>query len=80
MQKGKQSGYEVRVVDSITAYEWLSPEIVEAIRKAKHNSKIFIHVSELLRLALLIEHGGLSIRPGRILLTENLDWIDSILN
>ena len=40
---GKKSGYEVRIVDDFTAYEWLSPNITEIIRKTKHSTLYFIH-------------------------------------
>lgn len=72
---GRQSGYEVRIVNSISAYDWLSPDIAELIRKVKHNSRIYIPVADLLRIALLVEHGGVSIRISTHLFTENMDWI-----
>ena len=56
----EQSGYEVRVVDIINAYQWLTPETTEMIRRAKHKTQYYIPVAELLRIALLMEHGGVS--------------------
>ena len=41
---GKKSGFEVRVVNSLTAYDWLSPEMTEIVRKTKHTSKYIISV------------------------------------
>jgi hypothetical protein len=34
----------------------------------------------LLRLALLYEHGGVSLRLPNIILTEKLDWAEAIIN
>lgn len=44
MHVGKKSGFEVRVVNSLTAYDWLSPEMTEMVRKTKHTSKYIISV------------------------------------
>lgn len=39
---GKKSGFEVRVVNSFTAYDWLSPEMIEIVRKTKQTSRYII--------------------------------------
>lgn len=56
------AGYEIRIVDNINSYQWLSQEMVASIRETHQNSKFDLPVYELLRLALLIEHGGVSVR------------------
>ena len=42
---GKKSGFEVRVVNSLTAYDWLSSEMTEIVRKTKHTSKYIISIN-----------------------------------
>lgn len=66
---GKASGFDVRVVDLINAYDWLSAGTVELIRQAKHNTQYYIPVAELLRVALLLEHGGVSAKLDSIVFT-----------
>jgi hypothetical protein len=75
---GKKSGYDVRVVNSFTAYDWLSPEMTEAVRITKHKSKYILQVHELLRIALLIEHGGLAVKLPRYIFPKNLNWIEEL--
>lgn len=47
-------GYEVRFVNSWTAYDWISQDYTERITKAMHNSKIDEGVHNMLKMALLI--------------------------
>ncbi len=54
MHVGQKSGFDVRMVDAFSAYDWLSPEMVERVRVAKHKSKYIMTVEELLRVALLV--------------------------
>lgn len=37
---GHKSGYEVRIVDSWTAYDWLSQHTIDKITRAIQNVKI----------------------------------------
>jgi len=37
-------------------------------------------VFELLRLALLYEHGGVSIRTPNIILMDKIDWIEDLVS
>lgn len=76
---GHKSGFDVRVVDAFSAYDWLSPQMVERVRVAKHKSKYILAVEELLRVALLVEHGGLSVRFPRYIFPGDLEWLYQIL-
>jgi hypothetical protein len=40
---------------------------------------VHIPVYELLRLALLFEHGGVSVRLPNILAMERLDWVKDLM-
>lgn len=64
IHKAKQSGYEIRFVDSWSAYDWLTKDITNKITYAMQNSKLEQSVDDLLRLALLLEHGGIMIKLG----------------
>ena len=79
MHFGKQGGFEVRVVNNLNAYDWLSEETTALVREIKHKSKVELPVFELLRLALLYEHGGIAIRLPSILLMEGLGWVEELL-
>ena len=59
---GRMDGFEVRVVSDLNAYDWLSKETVQFIKRSHQRSVVDIPVYELLRLALLYEHGGVSVR------------------
>lgn len=52
--------------------------MVEFVRATHHRSRVDLPVYELLRLALLIEHGGVSIKLPNIILLENIGWIEEI--
>ncbi len=43
-----------------------------------HRRKYDVNVEELLRLALLIENGGVMLIVGDAILIEGLDWIKNI--
>lgn len=58
---GRSRGYEVRIVNSWTAYDWLDSETIAGITKTIQNTKIDETVSSLLKLALLIKHGGVMV-------------------
>jgi len=76
----EESGFEFRAVSTWSAYNYLSPEMTQRITKTMHNSKTENTVFDLLRLALLIEHGGVSLVLYETLLTENLDWLINIFS
>lgn len=76
---GKKSGFDVRVVNAFTAYDWLTPEMTEWVRKTKHKSKYILSVTDILRIALLAEHGGLSVKLHRYIFPEDFTWLYNIL-
>ena len=76
---GNHSGFEVRVVNNLNAYDWLSEEMIAFVKETHQKSKVELNVFELLRLALLYQHGGVSIRLPNILLMEDLDWVDELM-
>jgi len=53
MHFGRADGFEVRAVNDLSAYDWLSNETIDFIKRAHQRSAVEIPVSELLRLALL---------------------------
>jgi hypothetical protein len=65
----------VRVVNNLNAYDWLSNEMIAFVKDTHQKSKVELNVFELLRLALLYEHGGVAIRLPNILLMEGLGWV-----
>lgn len=69
------SQLEIRVVTSNDAYKWLSKDTTRRIATTMQTRKIGVEVSHLLRLALLMEHGGVMIKMDKLLLVNNLDWI-----
>ena len=76
---GVLNGYEVRLVDSWTAYDWLSPSTISNITKAIQNAKIDETVCNLLKMALLMEHGGILISNLHfIMIQKNFEWIEKM--
>ena len=67
------------MVDSWTAYEWLSDEKNQTIGKVVQNTKIDETVDSLLKLALLIEHGGiLTGHIDNIVVANGFGWLDGM--
>jgi hypothetical protein len=50
---GKQEGFDVRVINNLNAYDWLSEEMIAFIKQTHQKSKVELAVYELLRLAIL---------------------------
>ena len=76
----EDSGFEVRFVNSWSAYEWLSPETESKITKTKHRSVLEHKVDDLLRWGLLMEHGGVMIKLWENFFNEkNLDWLNKYM-
>ena len=73
----QKQGYEVKFVNSWNAYDYISTnETIARIGKAMQNSQIDEGVDNLLKLALLYEHGGVLInRPDTIIADEDLSWV-----
>jgi hypothetical protein len=54
----EQFGYEVRLVNSLTSYDFLTNKTVYMISKAMQNSKVDETIHSVLKLALIMENGG----------------------
>jgi len=61
----------VRIVDSWTAYEWMSQLTIDKITRAIQNVKIDETVCNMLKMALLMEHGGIMIGNLHFAMTQN---------
>ena len=70
-----KSKFQVRVVNSETAYDWLMQETQIKITKTMQNMKIDVSINQVLKTALLMEHGGVMIKPRESLLVDNLQWL-----
>jgi hypothetical protein len=71
----------VRIVNSWTAYDWLSPEVISNITKSIQKNQVDETVCSLLKLALLIEHGGIMVARNNFLLpTNDFKWIEDIFS
>ena len=74
-----RNGFEVRVVDSWNAYDWISPEMTKRISHAIQNTQLDETVSNLLKLALLIENGGIMVgKLDTIFVQDSLLWIENM--
>lgn len=74
------NGYQVRLVNSLTAYDYISDNLtVNRITYAMQRCKIDETVHNLLKLALLKEHGGVIINNADIVFpNSNLSWIEGL--
>lgn len=54
--------------------------MVASIKEIHQKSKFDLPVYELLRLALLIEHGGMSVRLPELIFMESISWIEEVIN
>ena len=74
-----KNNFEVRVVDSWNAYNWISPDMSKRVSNIIQNTKLDESVASLLKLALLIENGGIMIgNLDSILLSGSLQWVQSM--
>ena len=74
-----KNNYQVRIVDSWSAYDWIGPGTSGRITHAIQNSKIDEGVSSLLKLAILIENGGIMIgNLDSISISGNFEWIENM--
>ena len=77
----KKNKFEVRRVNSWTAYDWLSKATTSKITKTMELRKANATVHDLLRVALLLEHGGVMINQADTFFFENgFKWIESMLS
>lgn len=75
------NGYEARIVDSWTAYDWLSAPMISKITKTIQNTKMDVTVCDLLKLGLLMEHGGIMIGNLQIIMTSNsFSWLEKMFH
>jgi hypothetical protein len=58
----KKSGWEVKMVDSKTAYKHITEETAQKVTYAMQHMLIEEKVNDLLRLALLMDNGGMLVR------------------
>jgi len=78
--------YEVRFVDSWNAYDYLpdylpDQQIVTRIGKTMQNSQIDEPVHNLLKLALLYQHGGIMFNNFEtIVANDDLSWIEAMFD
>ena len=75
----KASGFEVRIVDNLNAYDWLSQKSIDFIKQAHLRSIVQMPVFELLRLALLYEHGGVALRLPHIIMIDSISWAQDLI-
>jgi hypothetical protein len=74
-------GYEVRMVNSWTAYDWLSENMIQRITKARMNAKADEGVHNMLKLALLLEHGGVLVNQfDTVVLSKEFRWLEDMFD
>lgn len=71
----KNSSLEIRMANSWDAYDWLSAKTTKKITKTMQNIRVDQKVNELLKIALLMEHGGIMVSLSEILLAPNINWV-----
>ena len=75
---GNQSGWEVRVVNSWSAYNHLTPDTQKKITDTMQRMYLEEKVHDLYKLGLLIDNGGVVISPTEFLPIENFHWIEKL--
>jgi hypothetical protein len=74
-------GFEVRMVNSWTAYDWLSHSMIQRISKGRMNAKVDEEVHSMLKTALLLENGGVLINQlDLVLLGDNFGWLEHMFD
>ena len=69
-------GYEVRFANSWNSYDWLTAKTTAKITKAMQNNRLDEGVSPLLKLALLMENGGLLLSQfDFFVVADDLQWL-----
>lgn len=73
----KDGGWDIRIIDDKTIDKWLKVEEVDQFMK-ESQFRTFIQLrSDYIRMRLLIEHGGVWLDTGIVLL-EDLSWLDHL--
>lgn len=72
-------GYEIRLINSWNAYDWLTEITTQRITKAMQNTRLDASVSSFLKLGILLENGGILISAHDFLIiSQNLNWIEDL--
>jgi hypothetical protein len=72
-------GYDVRFANSWNAYNWLSQDTIHRISNARQKSKVDEPVHNMLKVALLMEHGGLLVNQADVVfLGDDFKWIEDM--
>jgi len=71
-----QSGWEVKPVNSWSAYGHLNPDTQMKITDTMQRMYLEEKVHDLYKLGLLIDKGGVVISPTELLPIENFSWIE----
>ena len=74
----RNKGYEVKYVNSWSAYDWISSETIKKITKIRSNILIDEPVHNMLKLAILYENGGILATSNCIFLSENFRFIEGM--
>lgn len=61
--------YEVRYINSWNSYDWLKEETIQKITKTMQNAKIDEPVHNILKLAVLLQNGGILLNWGTFILS-----------
>ena len=67
--------YELRLINSWTAYNWLSDEISANITKTMQRVQIDVGADELLIMAIMIEHGGIILKNLDAIFLDDFEWL-----
>ena len=73
-----KNGYEVRIANSWNAYDWLSQETTAKITKTMPISKVDEPIHSVLKMALLMENGGVLVNQFDTVFLGSLDWIEEM--
>ena len=76
----RKAGYEVRYVNSWSAYDWISDQTIKKITRVRQNALIDEPVHNMLKLALLHENGGILAAPYNIFVSDNLKFIEGMFD
>ena len=79
-EKAEQSGFKLHIVDLKNMHQYLDENTIKRIDYAVKNAAIKTHdttKTNLMRIALVVKHGGIYMDSTFILL-DNLDWLVNI--
>ena len=67
----------MKVVNSKTAYDYISAELTDKITVSMRKKVFAEPIDSFLKLALLIENGGVMVDIAEVLLIEDLNWLEA---